>query len=309
MLTCRSAAKINLNLDLLACRPDGYHELQSVVHSIGLWDAITFEFDFGPGFSLRCNEPNLAGDDNLCLKAARAWLAATRAEGLRMRFNGLRITLQKNIPSGAGLGGGSGNAAATLLALNRHFDNALNDAALHTVAATLGADVPFFLHGGCALMEGIGERLTPLPAIEGWLVLIKPPLDLSTPQVYRQWDAMEVAPAPSTAAMREAVLTGDLSQVAAALHNDLSIAAQGLGLEVESLTQVLMEHGALGAKLTGSGSAVFGIFADEEIARAAAAQIDGQFNNSIERSTYKVFTASFCSSAVEFMDAAITTRL
>jgi len=309
MLTCRSAAKINLTLDLLARRADGYHELQSIVHSINLWDTLTFEFDFGPGLSLRCNAPDLAGDDNLCLKAARAWLAATRERGLSLRFNGLRVTLHKTIPSGAGLGGGSGNAAATLLALNRQFDGALDDAALHAVAAKLGADVPFFLDGGCALMEGIGERLTALPALDGWLALVKPALDLSTPQVYRKWDEMQSAAAPSTAIARAARLAGDLASVATALNNDLSGAAQSLGLDVASLIQMLLRQGALGAQMTGSGSAVFGIFPNEATARRAAANLQEQFNPDGARSTHQVFAASFCSSAVEFMDAALATRL
>jgi 4-diphosphocytidyl-2-C-methyl-D-erythritol kinase len=122
MILCRSAAKVNLTLDVLARRADGYHELRSIVHTVGWWDVLGYEFGIGPGLSLRCNDSRLYGEDNLCLKAARAWLSASQA--IRpVRFNGLRITLQKMIPAGAGLGGGSGNAAATLLALNRHFDN------------------------------------------------------------------------------------------------------------------------------------------------------------------------------------------
>ena len=311
MMICRSAAKINLTLDLLAHRPDGYHELQSIVHTVGLWDTLTFEFDFGPGFSLRCNEPNLSGDDNLCLKAARAWLSATRERGLRLRFNGLRITLQKTIPAGAGLGGGSGNAAATLRALNADFAGVsgpapLDDTTLHAVAAKLGADVPFFLHGGCALMEGIGERLTPLPALTGWVVLVKPPLDLSTAAVYRQWDELGLASTKSTPVVQSELVGGDLSKVASALQNDLSSAARELGSNHEFLVNALLESGALGAQMSGSGSGVFGLFAGEEAARHAAVQMEERLSARDDRLDHQVFTVSLCASAIEFLDSPLS---
>jgi len=326
MLICRSSAKINLTLDLLELRPDGYHELQSVVHTVGLWDTLTYEFDTrgfdhepgsNPILSLRCNQPLLENDDNLCLKAARAWLASTHEQGLPPGFSDLRITLDKVIPSGAGLGGGSGNAAATLLALNRHFNHALDDVTLHGVAARLGADVPFFLRGGCALMEGIGERLTPLPSLQGWLVIIKPPLNLSTPQVYAKWDELEQTSPQSTAAMRTVILNGDISsetrltQMATALHNDLSVAAGALGLDVALLVEALLENGALGTAMTGSGSAVFGIFAGAEAAQWAASQIRERLSqqgisHSGTEPRHEVFTAPFSSSAIDFLSSACT---
>jgi 4-diphosphocytidyl-2-C-methyl-D-erythritol kinase len=171
MLFYRSPAKINLSLDVLSRRADGYHELQSVTHCIGLFDTLGLDLTGAPGLSFRCSSPALGGNDNLCLKAARAWLQATKTlEGQRRYFPGIRLTLDKKIPVGAGLGGGSSNATATLLALNDHFKTPLEDAQLHEIATGLGADVPLFLHGGCALMEGIGEKISDLPALSGWIV-------------------------------------------------------------------------------------------------------------------------------------------
>ena len=150
----RSPAKINLSLDVLSRRDDGYHELQSVTHCIGLFDTLGLDFSGSPGLSFRCSDPALGGDDNLCLQAARAWLQATQLlAGKRRYFPGIRLTLDKKIPIGAGLGGGSGNAAATLLALNDYFDAPLDEMQLHELGARLGADVPLFLRGGCTLLE------------------------------------------------------------------------------------------------------------------------------------------------------------
>lgn len=314
-LTCRSAAKVNLTLDILGQRSDGYHELQSVVHTVGLWDSLAFEFDGTAGLELRCNHPQLATESNLCLQAARGWLAALGSTS-DPPFTGLRITLEKHIPFGAGLGGGSGNAAAVLLALNRAFNAPLTDTALAQVAATLGADVPFFLRGGCALMEGIGERLTPLPTLSGWLVILKPPMGFSTPEIYRQWDGMGRASGRGSAAMQSAVEMVDLGRVAKALQNDLSYAARPLGLaytdaqrvDIEALGAALRAHGALGATMTGSGSAVFGLFEHEGEARQAAQKLQRgaayPAANAAVEPTHQVFVAPFCQAGVEFPGAA-----
>ncbi|MEO6907864.1 MAG: 4-(cytidine 5'-diphospho)-2-C-methyl-D-erythritol kinase, partial [Abditibacteriaceae bacterium] len=187
MLGCRSSAKINLTLEVLSRCADGYHLLRSVVHNIGLWDTLYFEFGIGPGFSLRSNWPALMTEDNLCLRAARAWTEAASVK-TPQRFAGVRITLNKTIPLGGGLGGGSGNAAATLLALNSHYQDLLELDELEKIALQLGADVPFFLHGGCALMEGIGEKLTPLPTQKAWTVLICPAFPANTAKVFQTFD-------------------------------------------------------------------------------------------------------------------------
>ena len=263
-LVVRSCAKVNLTLDVLGLRADGYHELSSIVHTIGLWDTIRFHFGTSSGLSFGCDQSELQSDDNLCLQAARLWSQAAH------RVLDCHISLQKTIPTGAGLGGGSGNAAATLMALNNHFDKVLNDAQLHQLATELGADVPLFLRGGCALIEGIGERITPLRALEGWLVVLQPAQKLSTPQVFRAFDELGQTSAHASVALLQSIeQRASLSHMAKLLQNDLTAAAEKCGVRVQPGLTQLQGSGAVGTSMTGSGSAVFGVFLDEEIARHA----------------------------------------
>ena len=274
MLLYRSPAKINLSLDVLSQRPDGYHELQSVVHCIGLFDTISLDMAGSPGLSLRCSDASLGGDDNLCLKAARAWLGAVKAQqGQRSYFPGIRITLDKKIPTGAGLGGGSGNAAATLLALNQFFETPLGGEQLDQVAASLGADVPLFLRGGCVLMEGIGQQLTPLPALEGWVVVIKPNQHAATPAVYQAFDQLQAESHRNTPELLTAMQTRELTAIAQNIGNDLTAAARNLGIDTELPAQLLMQYGALAAQMSGSGAASFGLFETCDQAQLARQQL------------------------------------
>lgn len=296
MLTAHSSAKINLTLDVLSRRDDGYHELRSVVHTVGLWDTLHFDFD-GEGFAVECVDARLTGADNLILKAARAWSEAAEKNG-HPALRSLRVVLEKNIPLGAGMGGGSGNAAATLLALNSQHGDLLSPAELLEVAAKIGADVPLFLQGGCLLMEGIGEKLTALPSLGGWLVILQGPTVCSTPEIFRAWDALAVESGRASEAMLAGAL--NLNYVAATLGNDLTLAAQAAGFDVTPLRELLLERGALGAQMTGSGSAVFGIFAHEIYARAVAKDLDDR------REAFGLgFVAAvpFCNEAVRFTDA------
>ena len=272
-ISLRSSAKINLTLDVLGLRADGYHELRSVVHTIGIFDTIRLRFG-GSGLRFRCDDLALQSDDNLCVQAARLWAHSAN------RVLDCEISLEKTIPTGAGLGGGSGNAAAMLLALNKRFGDALSNEQLHELAAQLGADVPLFLRGGCALIEGIGERITPLRALSGWIALLQPPQKLATPQVFRAWDALhqsnatpdfafttsENASGNLLAALRE---NAPLAQLATTLRNDLTSAAAFCGVDVAPHLQKLRACGALGAAMTGSGSAFYGLFASEHDAKNA----------------------------------------
>jgi 4-diphosphocytidyl-2-C-methyl-D-erythritol kinase len=299
-ISCRSAAKINLTLDVMPLRADFYHELRSVVHTIGLYDKLTF--NFGGKTGLHCNIPGLSGDDNLCLRAQRGYY---RAAGLDEHTHPVGIELQKVIPSGAGLGGGSGNAASTLLVLNRHFA-ALSGEQLAMMAATLGADVPLFLRGGAQLMEGFGERLKPLPALHGWVVLVKPRGHGDTAQVFGAWDNLHsAARSPdATAALlakwpAAANAPDHLIDVANALHNDLERAAALVGADSAPLLSALRAAGALGARMTGSGSACYGLFAEEGAARAAR----DAFELPAERTRYDIagcWVIPFCEHGVVF---------
>lgn len=270
---------------MLSRRRDGYHELQSVVHTVGLWDTLTFVFK--RGFDITCNFDHLANQENLCWKALRRWVEAAGDSG-HTGFHGVQIHVEKRIPMGAGMGGGSGNAAATLLALNRYYNDFLNRRQLHLIAAKVGADVPLFLEGGCALMEGIGQKLSPLPTLSGWIVIVQPPQKLSTPAVFQAWDEIHhlQSPIPPVAPQKllltgahtpqllDCLRSGGLLQAATVLGNDLAPAALRLGLDTTRLKNLLLGHGALGAEMTGSGSAVFGLFESESAAHDAAARIE-----------------------------------
>lgn len=274
MLFYRSPAKINLSLDILSRRPDGYHELQSVVHCVGLFDTISIDISSSSGLSLRCSDASLNSEQNLCLLAAEAWRRAVKSsEGKRNYFPGLRITLDKKIPIGAGLGGGSGNAAATLLALNTRFGSPLSREQLLEIAAELGSDVPLFFEGGCALLEGVGERLRALPALPGWVVLIQPPQQVSTAQVYECFDEIAADSEQSTPALLEAMHSQELREVGSRLSNDLQNAAERLGVDTALPARLLEEQGALGAQMSGAGSASFGLFPDASAAQNALRKI------------------------------------
>ena len=257
-------AKVNLTLSVGPRRPDGYHDVSTVMQTVGLYDTLTVTED-GCGLTMTCTDPALPADgSNLVLRAARAFFAETG-----LSAPGLRFHLEKRVPSQAGLGGGSSDAASVLLALRTLYAPSLTDAALECMAAQLGSDVPFFIRGGTALATGRGERIAPLPRLrDAWFVIVKPPEGFSTPAMYRRLD--ELPPEPYRPADLTAVLEGgDVRAVAAALHNSFERAAPP-DSTVWAIKADLLAHGALGALLSGSGSAVFGLFADRNAALAAA---------------------------------------
>src|SRR4051812_28052544 len=185
LLTLQAPAKVNLTLEVLGRRPDGYHDVCSVVQAISLADELTFAP--AANITLRCSQPELQGPGNLACRAADL---LRRATGVR---DGAALTLTKRVPVAAGLGGGSSDAAAALRGLNTLWRLRLAEERLADLAAQLGSDVPFFLQpGGCALVEGRGERLTPLPALPTqWLVLVKPPVGISAAAAYGALDRSE----------------------------------------------------------------------------------------------------------------------
>jgi len=184
MLTSLAPAKINLVIEVLSKRDDGYHEIRSLIQTISLHDILSFEL--AKGISLECIEPSLQTSDNLVVQAAELLKKVCGCE------KGVKIGLEKRIPWGTGLGGGSSDAAATLLALGKLWELKLQVSDLVELAAKLGADVPFFIHKGTALVEGRGEKVTPLPAsLPGWFILLLPPLPRiphKTQQLYSRLD-------------------------------------------------------------------------------------------------------------------------
>lgn len=273
VITAESYAKVNLTLCVRERRPDGYHQIESVLQAVGLFDQLRFEHQ-ETGISVSCDHPQVPTDEeNLCFQAARMLQERAGQE------QAAEITIEKAIPPGAGLGGGSSNAAATLLALNELWELGMGDDDLHSIASQLGADVPFFLKGGTALAKGIGEELSPIREVKSsWLVLAKPEFDISTTWAYAELDRLRDQGQKGKAsevsgAMLDALQANDLRQIAQYLHNDfedvLLLAFPDLGRIKESLVQA----GCLGALVSGSGSAVFGVAADEEQAERVAAAL------------------------------------
>ncbi len=272
-VTVRVPAKVNLHLEVLGRRPDGFHELRTLFASIGLWDEVAVTPASGGVLELEVSPAGAvgAGDDNLVLRAARAVMSfAPPGAGARFR-------LAKSIPVGAGLGGGSADAAAALVALDRAWDLHLPAARIHRLAAGLGSDVPFFLTGGLALGVGRGEEVYPLPdALSGTVLLLVPPVEISTASVYSrlQTPAGWRGPDPRVYSFA-AGLTTDVPWTD--LRNDLQDIVVDAWPEVGS---ALDELGGSGAKLTavtGSGAAVFAVFDREEEAQRAAGRIGGRF--------------------------------
>ncbi|HSV72723.1 MAG TPA: 4-(cytidine 5'-diphospho)-2-C-methyl-D-erythritol kinase [Chthonomonadales bacterium] len=261
-------AKLNYTLDVLSQRPDGFHDLSSVVQTVSLYDRLEIELAAGPAVELACDAPGVPpGESNLAVRAARA--IATRA-GYR---GGVRLKLRKRIPAQAGLGGGSSDAAQTLRGLDRLLGLNLPAPDLAALAAELGSDVPLFLTAGTCRMDGRGDRVTPLP--EGptlWFVIARPPVGLSTAEAYARLDAIpDRRSARATERMVRALASGVVEEVTAAMVNDF----EQVAIEMEPRVAVAMDDlrmaRARKVRLCGSGSAVFGVAHSEAEAQAVAA--------------------------------------
>ncbi len=262
-------AKINLSLDVIAKRPDGYHDLASVMQSIDLADTICIAQDDSAAIAVTTDCAALDNvADNLAYRAARHFNAQF---GINC---GYRIDIVKRIPLGAGLAGGSADAAAVLKGLAQLHGLPLDDAALFKRAAQLGADVPFCLLGGTALAEGIGERLTPLASKLAYhLVLVKPKQAISTAQVFKNFKFDAAAERLNSAALIAALAAGDLERAKAHMGNVLERVTSRWVPEIEQIKAALYNLGATYAQMTGSGSTVFAIFEDEKMAQAARLQL------------------------------------
>jgi 4-diphosphocytidyl-2-C-methyl-D-erythritol kinase len=253
-------AKVNLFLHILGKRPDGYHDLASVMQQISLFDELDFKL-CPEGISLSCTGTDLpAGEDNLVYRAAAALFDHAGYPG------GVEITLTKNIPSGAGLGGGSSDAATTLVALNELCTLNVSQEELMKIGVGLGADVPFFIFGPSAYATATGTVLQPLSYVpELNLVLIKPPFSLSTKDVYQGLNLALTKKKNNYSIPR----FYDMNDVVRELHNDLETVSFRLRPELADFRQILMGEGALGALMSGSGPTMFGIFENEKAAREA----------------------------------------
>lgn len=257
-------AKVNLYLEVLAKRDDGYHEIATAMIGVTLYDSLVFREEPAGRISLDCSDPSLSsGEDNLVVKAARLLQQQTGCS------RGATIRLIKRIPAAAGLGGGSADAATTLAALNRLWQLGLTVADLAELAARLGSDLNFFFALPAAWCTGRGEQVAPLHLARPlWLVLLSPPIGLSTAAVYR---ALTVPARPLGGAdMRAAVQQGDAGAIGRCLHNRLQEPARRLCPELDSQLECLLRSGSAGYLLSGSGSSLFALCRDASEARRVA---------------------------------------
>lgn len=262
----RARAKLNLSLDVMGKRGDGFHELRMVMQSCSLADDVSVELAGAGDFSAHTNRVYIpTGDKNIAVKAARAFYEELGREG------GAHIRITKRIPVCAGLGGGSTDAAAVLNALNELHGAALSARQLHAAAMRAGSDVPFCLEGGTALAEGRGEVLTPLPPLPRTpIVICMPHFSCSTPELFARIDARRSRCHPDTNGLLSALGEGDVLGVARRMYNVFEdVLDRRAASAVGTLKLLLLENGALGAAMTGSGSAVFGLFPDRDSALRA----------------------------------------
>jgi len=279
MLEKASCCKVNLLLNILGKRADGFHELETVLHPVRLCDRLEFD-RAGSGIQLSCSDPRLpVNSNNLVAQAASLFV---KAAGLGAG-DGVRIHLQKNIPFAAGLGGGSGNAAVTLLALNELFGHPLPPSKLEELAAALGSDIPFFLQSAPALATGRGEIIRPLaffPAMRGvCFVLVHPGFGISTPWAYQQLAHFPAAVhgKPGRAGRLVALLQTSLEAAGAEFYNSLEAPALRKYPLLELIQEFFRENGAPATLMSGSGSATFALTPAHRAAETMLEKFKGKF--------------------------------
>ena len=263
----RAYGKINLTLDILRRREDGFHDLRMVMQSVDLFDEITLNKREGEGIELSCDVGYVPSDgSNIAARAAEAFFRE-----LGIRGEGLSIAIRKTIPVSAGMAGGSSDGAAVLRALGRMYRPDLPAERLEAIAAQVGSDVPYCVRGGTALAEGRGEILTDLPPLPPcWFVLCKPGFPISTPELFSRVRVKQLQFHPDTAGMLHSLETGDLEGICRRIYNVFEELLPRKYSRVLELKAALLDQGALAAAMTGTGPTVFGVFAGEEAARRAA---------------------------------------
>ena len=264
-VTLKALAKINLGLDVLGRRENGYHDVRMVMQTIYLYDNVTIEKTEEPGIQVETNLFYLpVNEDNIAYKAAKMLIDEFQIQ------SGVRITLEKHIPVAAGMAGGSSNAAAVLVGMNRLFSLKLSMEDLMQRGVSLGADVPYCVMRGTVLAEGIGEVLTPLPPMPNCAILIaKPGISVSTKTVYEKLDALEIVEHPDIDGILNGLQNQDIEKVASSMGNVLeNVTIEDYPI-IEEIKTAMKEAGALNAMMSGSGPTVFGIFKDRKTARKA----------------------------------------
>jgi 4-diphosphocytidyl-2-C-methyl-D-erythritol kinase len=273
-VTCQSWAKINLLLRVCGRRDDGFHELQTIFQTVDLADQLSFAtLALGPTQLEVSGSEAPSGEDNLVLRAVKAL-----EEHCGTQLPPLRIALKKCIPVGAGLGGGSSNAAATLVALNRMLQLGFDRERLERIGAELGADVPLFIRGGTQLGRGRGDQLEPLPSLDSTpLVLVKPDFSISTTEAYGLLKGRELPPPLTEMELGERIAALRQGNWAAVLENTFEDALADHYPALAQIKDTLLSHGCIAALLSGSGSTVFGIAPDRKAARAIADRLKKEY--------------------------------
>lgn len=270
----KAYAKLNISLDVGKRREDGFHEMTMVMQSISLADAVTVTLNDTGKVRARTSLPFIPGDErNLAVKAALCYLEAIGRQG-----QGALIEIQKAVPVGAGMGGGSSDAAAVLRAMNALFDHALSTGELERLSCAVGSDVAFCVAGGTALATGRGEKLEALPALPDCaFVVCKPEFSISTPELFRKLDQMPLRRHPDTAGLMAAIREGQLGQVCRRMYNVFEDVDDRRMRTVADIKSRLLDAGALGAVMTGTGSAVFGVFAPGQALEGVCAPLRREY--------------------------------
>lgn len=271
-LQLKALGKINLGLDVLGKRENGYHDVRMVMQTLYLYDTVTLIKEETDGIEIESNLYFLPKDENnIAWRAARLLMDEFHIEG------GIRIVLEKHIPVAAGMAGGSSNAAAVLYGMNRMYELGLSQQELMDRGVTLGADVPYCIMRGTVLAEGIGEILSPLPPMPRCQILIaKPPISVSTKSIYQALDSREIEEHPDIDGIIDGLKKQDLHQVAGAMGNVLEDVTMEMHPVIGKIKNCMLEHGALGAMMSGSGPTVFGIYDDKNKIRTAMSKIKKQ---------------------------------
>lgn len=268
----KAYAKLNISLDVSRRREDGYHEMVMVMQTVSLCDDITVSLNDSGSVRAATNLSFIPGDErNLAVRAAAKYLERIGCTG-----QGVQIGIKKNIPVGAGMGGGSADAAAVLRSMNRLFGERLGTEELMELGSEVGSDVPFCIVGGTMLAKGRGELLSPLPPLpECFYVICKPEFSVSTPELFRRLDQMKLCIHPDTAGILAALERGDLRSICRRMYNVFEDVDDRRMRTVTSIKSDILDTGALGAVMTGTGSAVFGIYGKKTTAENAAKKLSG----------------------------------
>ena len=282
-------AKINLTLDILGRRPDGYHDVAMIMQSVTLSDTVTLTKTEDKNISVSCSDPSIpCNESNIVYKCANAFFKETGIEN-----TGIEIHIEKIIPCEAGLAGGSADGAATLRLLNFAFSAGLSDKALCEIGALVGADIPFCIVGGTRLATGTGTTLTKMKSMpKCFVVIVKPEISVSTKEAYALADSRTGMKFNYTDVCKDLIYRGDIRGIASALHNDFE---EVLCLEeINSIKKIMYKQKALGAAMSGSGSAVFAIFQSKKAAEKCVAKLSETYS--------KVYLSQTCATGASVIE-------